>query len=394
MPRKVRLLIDECPHLIEEWDSEKNYPLVVDNINIGSQKKVWWKCNNGHISYSCSPNNRTRKNPHPSGCPICDRETRGDKVRFSKIGENNRLSVYNPKISKEWDFEKNFPITPHDVSYGSNRSVWWRCGECGHGWECPIILRLRSKCPNCVENNRKTLEKISDIFKDRGCVLLSTEYRNVCSPLLYRCSRGHEHTASFYHFNISKCDCPNGRVNRLKTKEEVEKELREMGYTLLSNTYKNGVTPISFVCEKGHVSTAKFHSLRKDRKCPLCNRTGISIMEKAWLDDICSPIPGLVYQRKIVINKKRYFVDGFDPATNTVYEFLGSYWHGDPRNIRFLSTDVHPETHKTFGQLYNETTRKLESLASAGYRVVYVWEYDYTKGVMISGVLEPMTGEV
>ena len=50
----------------------------------------------------------------------------------------------------EWDAEKNAPLTPHGVSYGSKRRAWWRC-EKGHSWEAVISSRTRgSRCPVCA----------------------------------------------------------------------------------------------------------------------------------------------------------------------------------------------------------------------------------------------------
>ena len=34
----------------------------------------------------------------------------------------------------QWDTEKNAPLTPQTVSYGSQRKIWWRC-EKGHTWQ-------------------------------------------------------------------------------------------------------------------------------------------------------------------------------------------------------------------------------------------------------------------
>lgn len=41
-------LYDNRPDLIEEWNYEKNYPLTPKDVTIGSKKKVWWICKNGH----------------------------------------------------------------------------------------------------------------------------------------------------------------------------------------------------------------------------------------------------------------------------------------------------------------------------------------------------------
>ena len=60
------------------------------------------------------------------------------------------LSTSNPELCKEWDYNKNAPLTPDQVSSGSGRKVWWKCAE-GHNWSAIVNNRSRgSKCPYCA----------------------------------------------------------------------------------------------------------------------------------------------------------------------------------------------------------------------------------------------------
>ena len=43
------------------------------------------------------------------------------------------LSEAHPELVAEWS-ERNLPLTPADVTRGSNKKVWWR-GACGHEWQ-------------------------------------------------------------------------------------------------------------------------------------------------------------------------------------------------------------------------------------------------------------------
>ena len=45
---------------------------------------------------------------------------------------NNSLAEVHPELVSEWS-EKNLPLTPDDITFGSNKKVWWK-GTCGH--EC------------------------------------------------------------------------------------------------------------------------------------------------------------------------------------------------------------------------------------------------------------------
>lgn len=67
---------------------------------------------------------------------------------LTKRKENSLLNKY-PDIAKEWNYEKNYPLTPDMFSYGSGRKVWWKC-ERNHEWESIINSRTKGKsCPYC-----------------------------------------------------------------------------------------------------------------------------------------------------------------------------------------------------------------------------------------------------
>lgn len=81
---------------------------------------------------------------------------------------------------------------------------------------------------------------------------------------------------------------------------------------------------------------------------------------------------------------KPYKVDGYDLETKTVYEFLGDYWHGNPK--RFKKNDLNKLNGKTFGVLYEETKRKFDHIKKMGYNIMFIWEQDWNK--FLSGETE------
>ena len=59
----------------------------------------------------------------------------------------NSLEIMFPEVAKQWS-TRNFPLLPKDVSYGSNKKVWWR-GECGHEWQASPHSRTGKNSPGC-----------------------------------------------------------------------------------------------------------------------------------------------------------------------------------------------------------------------------------------------------
>ena len=89
-----------------------------------------------------------------------------------------------------------------------------------------------------------------------------------------------------------------------------------------------------------------------------------SLKEKEWLDSL-----GITERQYPIEN---YRVDGYDPETNTVYEFLGDYWHGNPEV--YDPDEYNKSCSKTFGQLFDETNIRLEHIKSLGYNIITEWE--------------------
>ena len=61
------------------------------------------------------------------------------------------LAEKHPELEAEWD-DSNAPLTPWNVSYGSNKKVRWK-GMCGHTWVAIIKNRANGHgCPVCTGN--------------------------------------------------------------------------------------------------------------------------------------------------------------------------------------------------------------------------------------------------
>ncbi|GGP11004.1 zinc-ribbon domain-containing protein [Oceanobacillus neutriphilus] len=142
------LLKEYCPGLLNEYDYKKNKMDLLETLTIGSDKKVWWICNKGHLSYEATCHNRIRNN---SGCPYCSN---------SKVYEGNSLATLSPHIAVEWNYEKNKGLTPNDFTNGSCKKVWWIC-KYGHEWKAIINPRTKRGvgCPECFKRTNTSFSE-------------------------------------------------------------------------------------------------------------------------------------------------------------------------------------------------------------------------------------------
>lgn len=138
--------------------------------------------------------------------------------------------------------------------------------------------------------------------------------------------------------------------------------------------YKNNRTKITICCSThGEFIQLPMAHLR-GQGCSKCSKI-ISRPEKLWLDGL--NIIDENRQIKINADGRWATVDAYIPETNTVYEFWGDYWHGNPD--KYKSTDMNPTVKITFGELYNKYLDKKKWLLGNGYNLVEIWEHDWKR---------------
>lgn len=136
------------PELVEEWDTERNIGITPHDVLPKSNKKVWWKCKQGH-EWKAAICERTSG----TNCPVC--------VGKQVVEGFNDLQTTHPNLAAEWDYEKNKGTTPQHISHGSTKNVWWKCNE-GHTWKSSVANRTRgNNCPIC--GNQQLLKGYNDL---------------------------------------------------------------------------------------------------------------------------------------------------------------------------------------------------------------------------------------
>lgn len=62
------------------------------------------------------------------------------------------LAELSPNIAKEWDYDKNYPLTPNEIANRAGRKAWWRCPK-GHSYSSVVASRTGKDacgCPICA----------------------------------------------------------------------------------------------------------------------------------------------------------------------------------------------------------------------------------------------------
>lgn len=128
---------------------------------------------------------------------------------------NNSLAEVHPELVSEWSV-KNLTLTPDDITFGSNKKVWWR-GACGHEWQASVKARSNGeKCPIC--SGARVIAGINDLATLEPLLVKQWSKKNKIKPtevsigshkkVIWRCEKGHEWETAVKSRTINKTGCP------------------------------------------------------------------------------------------------------------------------------------------------------------------------------------------
>lgn len=205
-------------------------------------------------------------------------------------------------------------------------------------------------------------------------------YINAHTKLVIICPAHGEFMQRPHDHVKGKNGCPEcGSINRRKnhSKQAFEKFLETSNivhsgkYRYITESYTGIKDPMEIECPIHGIFSQSPDVHKRGNGCQRCGCGPISKMSQDWLDSLN------VSNREhwLKIDNKRYKVDGYDMDSNTIYEFLGDYWHGNPKVHDPEKINQHNKT--SFKELYEGTIKRIETFENAGYKVFYIWENDY-----------------
>ena len=126
---------------IKLWCKLNNKPFeLISNKYNNNLEYLKWKC----LKDDCEEyfNSSWSNIMSGNGCSYC---------AGKKVGLSNCLATKYPEIASEWHPILNGNLTPYDVTYGSEKYIYWKCKDCGHEWKVTPNNRTASgtSCPEC-----------------------------------------------------------------------------------------------------------------------------------------------------------------------------------------------------------------------------------------------------
>ena len=353
--------------IIKKFNSVHGDKYDYSNINyINEKTPIIVQCKvEGHGEFSIKPNTHMYVG---NACPKC-------KVR-------NKVKL-DKQRRKEIKFIKKIQNTHKGYDYSlmvynnSSTPIKIICKEHGVFEQTPSVhLTQHGICPKCtlMKKQKKFLIEAKERFKSRYSYD-KFEYKGSIIPSIMTCSihGDFEQTPSLHL--IGKEPCPKCRGLYGETTEEFVAKAKKIhgddyDYSLVK--YINRLTYVEILCKQhGLFRITPEKHIHCKTGCPECNKDRkISKMEIEWLNSLLIPI------RSYKVNN--FIADGFNPTTNTLYEFLGDYWHGNLN--RYKSDEVNITNKRTFGELNKRTFKRFDELKEMGYKIIYIWESGFLNG--------------
>jgi hypothetical protein len=348
---------------------------------VNSHTKVVIECDKGHL-FEQTPNHHI----NGDGCRKCRGYYRNinDFIILSKtkFGENR----FNYSKAIFVDMKTRLTLI---------------CNK-GHEFNAVPEIHLREKSAGGCTECAKTLSKERMTYTQEQWIGLATDKHNNFydySKVVYISSQknikiicpkhGEFEQTPASHLGGTGCRlCGIERciASKLYTQADFLKIFEECS-TIHSNKYsyndvyrKDGYLFIEMFCDKHGLFSQRYDHHKRGHGCFKCTNS-YSKLQLEWLNYLSVTseyIQHALNDGEFQIPTTNWYADGYEPTTNTIYEFQGDFWHGNPS--MFNSNDINPRTGTTYGYLYEKTQRKINKLKELGYSVFEMWESDWDKG--------------
>lgn len=298
----------------------------------------------------------------------------------------------------------NRNIVRNDDYINSSTPIEWKCCLCHHTWKTTPtkILRTKTNCPSCSYSNRGLKRRSTNFAIDQAIVHLNiVRLEDIVmgtKPILWKCLNcSHQWMNSPTHLLRTKIGCPvcerKFQIKRNKSKaytnEKIDLLLNNKDRNMLRvGDYLNMLTKIEWRCLKCEQNwfARPNDILNNNSGCPMCTHHSYSKVAIRWLEAIMEEyhihIQHAENGGEYNIPGTRIKVDGYCKENNTVYEFHGDCYHGNPRIFK-RDEQCHPWSQKPAGELYDQTLKREKIIKNMGYNLVTMWEQDYQVSVKL-----------
>jgi len=352
----------------------------VEYINTYMKIKIYCKIHN--FDFLMTPSN------HLSGqkCKICSMENRS---KLRNYGNDKFIEKAKLIHDNKYDYSK--------INYiNSQTNIIIICNEHGEfeqkpvkhlqGHNCILCSNI-SRAKNKTDNNKSFIEK-AKLIHDNKYDYSKINYIDSQTNIIIICNEhGEFEQKPANHLQGNNCILCSNILRSVNQRLSLD-EFIERAKSIYGNTYdysKVNYTNIDIKC----ILKCIKHNFEFEQTpynhlnyigCNKCSNHSYSKKAINWLNFI-SKFNDLNIQHaenigEYIINNTKFKADGYCEETNTIYEFHGTIYHGDPR---WCNPNDFNYLGKNYGELYQKTLEREQQIKNLGYNLIVIWEYDWNK---------------
>ena len=251
----------------------------------------------------------------------------------------------------------------------------------GHGcYKCGIISQSISK----TKENNDFIKECIKIHGNKYDYKL-TNYINSRDNIIIICKE-HGKFEQIPTNHLRGAQCPLcAKINRGNINDFIldAKNVHNDKYDYSLVIYNGVDNKVKVICKTHNIfEITPYQHIKRKQGCYKCSYSKkYSNSQIKWLNFI-SKYNNIDIQHaenigEYLIPNTKYKADGYCFETNTIYEYMGDYYHGNPKKYDLI--DYNKTTKCTFGDLYEKTIKREKEIKDLGYNLVVIWEYDWNK---------------
>ena len=385
-----------CPDcrldIMGKWNKSNNNEFIskaiIEHGNRYDYSKVDYKGSNIEVIIICKEHGEFSQQPsvHLSGCGCntCGYISRSEKQRCSTEEFISKAIIIH---GDKYNYSK--------VQYiNSNIKVIIICKEHGEFTQSPSNHLSGCGCNTCGNISRSEKQRCStEEFISKAIIIHGDKYEyskvdyiNNNTQIIIICKEHSEFTQSPSD-HLSGCGCNIcGRNNMIKKQRSSTEEFISKAIITHSDKYDyskvNYITArekVIIICKKHGEFPQIPDSHLRGVGCPDC-KPNYSKKQIKWLNFI-SILHNIIIQHvenggEFIIPTTKYKADGYCKDINTIYEFHGDLWHGNPK---IFNPEIISFFGIKYGDLYQKTLKREQIIRDLGYNLVVIWEYDWNR---------------
>lgn len=259
------------------------------------------------------------------------------------------------------------------------------CKKHGIFFQSPLNHINGNGCPKCAGHNKTTEELIEQFIDIHGYLYNYDEVEYIKSSINIKvgCPEHGIFLITPSH-HLGGSGCPKC-VGKNKTTEEftnICKKVHGNKYRYHCTIYTRAHDHIAIECPDHGIFYQTAHMHMKGHGCQMCAKKGVSRQQIEWLNYL-----NVGYEETIqhycnggeyVIKGTKLRADGYHKESNTIFEYHGDFFHGNPHV--FDPDFMNDLCKKTMGELYEATLEKEALIENKGYKLITMWEHNWVKG--------------